>query len=180
MPEDISPEISEAVGEGQTEPASPQNEELNAKLEELQQELADANNSMLRALADLQNYRRRANQDVERARSAALGEIVAHLLPLLDNFERTLSAADEGASRESLLEGVKIIEGQLRSVLAKFKLQKIQAVGSTFDPNLHEAIVAERSDSPQGAILEEIEPGYMLGSTVLRPSKVKVSKGPGE
>ncbi|MER3412760.1 MAG: nucleotide exchange factor GrpE [Armatimonadota bacterium] len=170
-------EESDAVAEG-TEPEPTQVAVVEEALSNLQDDLRRAEEAYLRAVADLQNYRRRVGQELQREREAGKVEVVEDLLPILDNFERTLDAGKSGASLESLLKGVRLIEKQLRTTLERHGLTPIEAEGQPFDPELHEAVVIEHSDEPEGVILKVLERGYRLGDRVVRPAKAKVSKGP--
>ncbi|MCH8275745.1 MAG: nucleotide exchange factor GrpE [Armatimonadetes bacterium] len=152
-------------------------EELLKQVGRLDAELKETKDSLLRAVADLQNYRRRAGQQAAEARETAAADIAKRLLPVLDNFERTLAAAEQGSSLEALREGVGMIDRQLRDLLAEYRVTPIPALGLPFDPRLHEAVVTEESDDEPGTIIEEFERGYQIGRRVLRPTKAKVSRG---
>lgn len=152
-------------------------ESLKAEIEKLTAERDQINDQLMRALADHQNFRKRMMQERERDRLTATQKLVEDLLPVLDNFERSLAAAESGATVEALLEGVRSVDRQLRAVLSNVNLIRIDALGKTFDPEQHDAIVAEvRPDLPEGTVVEEIAPGYTLGGTVIRPARVKVSR----
>src|SRR5688572_17592299 len=150
---------------------------LDERFAELEQELADARDAQLRAIADFQNYRRRSLDEAIKTRELASAALVEKLLPLLDNFERSLAAAESGASPETVLEGVRLMQKQLVSALQAVNVRPIDAVGQPFDPNYHEAIMSEPSDKPEGTVLDVIESGYTMGSRVLRPAKTRVSQG---
>lgn len=154
--------------------------DLEARVAELERQAAEARDAMLRAIADLQNFRRRAIQDAQQARESAAAALAGKLLPVLDNFERTLAAADTGADVESLLDGIRLVDRQLRAALEEHHVKPIPAVGLPFDPNLHEAVVSAESEHEPGTVIEELERGYAIGKRVIRPTKAKVSKGPKE
>lgn len=154
--------------------------EMEEALSNLQDDLRRAEEAYLRAVADLQNYRRRVSHELQREREVGKASVIEDILPVLDNFERTLEAGKAGASLESLLEGVQLVERQLRAALERHGLRPIEAQGEPFDPELHEAVVTEPSDKAEGTILEVLERGYLLGDRVVRPAKTKVSKGPGK
>lgn len=170
-PTEAAPEVME-----DKEPAA--DESLNSRIQELETQLAEARDGMLRAIADLQNYRRRAAQEIHHARELGAAALAEKLLPALDNFERTLAAAESGASAEAVLDGIRLVDKQIHSALEHSHVRPIHAVGKHFDPHLHEAVVSEQHDSEEGTIIEELERGYTLGKRVLRPTKARVSKGP--
>lgn len=145
----------------------------------LKAELEEVRESYMRALADLQNFRRRTQAEREDLRRFATESLVRELLPVLDNFERTLSAAREGASAEALLAGVEAVDRQLRSALEAVQVKRIESVGQPFDPEHHEALAAEHTeDHPAETVLAEIEPGYKMAGKVIRPARVRVAKSP--
>jgi molecular chaperone GrpE len=153
-----------------------QSEELEQRIAELEEHLGQSRDEMLRAIADLQNFRRRTQQDISLARDAAAGALAERLLPVLDAFERAIAAADAGASRESIVDGLRLVDRQLRDALRAAHVQPIEALGQPFDPAKHEAIGTVESDADEGLVVEEVETGYMLGKRVLRPTKARVSK----
>ncbi len=171
---------SEATGE----PVAADIAELEARLhlleEEnalLKQQLAEKHDSLLRTMADFDNFRRRTRQEMEEIRRIALEEFLRSLLRVMDNFERALQAAEESQSFEKLMEGVQLTYRQMQALLREAGVQPIEAVGKPFDPNYHEAVQrVESPDHPDETVLEEVERGYMIQSRVLRPSRVKVVK----
>jgi len=133
---------------------------------------------MMRALADLENIRKRTEKEKHQYFRYANQDFVSELLPVLDNFERALAASSPGSS-DPVRQGVEMIYKQLREVLKKQGLEEIKALGERFDPFLHEAVQQEVSgDHPEGTVLEELLKGYMLKGRLLRPSAVKVSQAP--
>ncbi len=147
------------------------------RIAELEDQVTKLRDGMLRAVADLQNFRKRAAAEAINARETAAAEIAAKLLPVLDNFERTIEATDSGASPESLISGIKLVEKQLRDALESHNVKPIIAIGQEFDPTMHEAISMTESEHPPGIVIQEIEKGYKIGNKILRPSKVAISKG---
>lgn len=151
---------------------------LEAELERMATERESYHEQLLRTMADMQNYKRRVEQERQQIRLRATEELLRDLLPILDSFERSIQSADSGASPASIIEGMKVVDRQLRAVLASRKLERIRSVGEHFDPAKHDAILVDpESDQPEGSILEEFEAGFMLGDQVLRPARVKVAKG---
>jgi len=130
-------------------------------------------------MADMQNMRKRFQQEAQQTRQFATEDLVRDLLPVLDNFERAILAAEQGASTESVVEGVRAVDRQLRSALERRNVVRIAAHGEAFDPDLHEAIATDESgEHPEGTVTGEIEPGYRMADKVIRPARVRVSKKP--
>lgn len=149
------------------------------KIERLTVELAQTKDQLLRAFADMQNLRKRFQTERESMRRIATEQFVRELLPVLDNFERTLAAAKSGASVESLVEGISSVDRQIRSILQTHEFERIETEGQLFDPEFHEAVAThETPELPEGTVVAELEPGYKLANVVLRPAKVKVVKRP--
>lgn len=147
----------------------------SAKEQELALEVQQLKEQMLRIMAEGQNIQRRAREEMDRLRKYSPQGLATELLPVLDNFERTLQAAKSGSSLESLLTGVQAVERQLVAALEKSGIRRIESVGKQFDPHFHEAIATDStSDQPVDTITAEIEPGYCLHDRILRPAKVRV------
>ena len=185
--EDESPNRAQAEGQVDAEEAQPIAEEdgiaelksLGDRIAYLERELEAATAERLRIMADFQNLRRRGQQEIAALRQFATENLVAELLPVLDNFERTVEHLKAGASPESMLEGIRLVERQLRSALESQNVRRIPAVGATFDPVMHEAIeLLESEEHEHDTVVQELEPGYKMGEKVIRPARVKVSKRP--
>jgi molecular chaperone GrpE len=165
----------------------PSRGELIAKLEELQQELDDARaqgeehlRSWQRAAADLANYRRRTDEERETLARFANAALISRLLAVLDDFDRALEHVPADA-HEGWVDGVRLVERKLRSVLESEGLTPIEAVGQPFDPNIHEAVVHEETaDHPDNHVIGELQRGYRLHDRVLRPALVRVANNPKE
>lgn len=169
MPEEAVVEAPEQAG---TDPK----DELITRLTEERDQLKD---QLLRVMAEAQNVQRRLRQQMEEDRKYSAQPLVERLLPVLDNFERSLAAADKGASLDSLVEGLKSIDKQLRSALESARVQRIDAVGKMYDPTYHEALMTHETDEhPEETVTDELEPGYTLHERVVRPAKVRVAKKP--
>ncbi len=152
-----------------------------SEAERRQLELLDANNRALRAQADLENYRKRVQREQQQESRYALMPLLRDLLPVLDNIQRAIEAAEKNERTEPLLEGFKLVAQQLQSILLQHDCQPIVAMGETFDPNLHEAVSQTTSDEFEvGKIVMEVAVGYQLHDRVVRPSQVIVSTGPPE
>ena len=150
---------------------------LRARIEELEKQVAEKNEQYLRAMADFQNYRRRSEEQNREARQFANRELILGLLPVLDNFERALAAAETSQSYEALVGGVALTLRQLQDFLKKNDVEPIEAVGKEFDPNFHEAVMrVEDGEHPENTVVDEVQRGYTMHSRVLRPSMVKVAR----
>ena len=130
-----------------------------------------------RLKAEWDNYRKRVQRDNEELRLRAAETVVESLLPVMDNLSRALEAADQHEEGQ-LLAGLSLVSGQLRGTLAGHGLEEIEVEpGTTFDPEYHEAIVAQPSDEyPEGTVTQVLERGYLLHGKLLRPAKVIVAR----
>ena len=167
------------------EAVEPSAEERVAALET---ELAEQKDHLLRALAETENVRRRAQREREDALKYAVAGFAKELLSVADNLRRALDSLPESEIRDErthgLLAGVAATERELLSVFERHGIQRIDPDGERFDHNLHQAIFeAERPGKPSGMIIEVLQPGYVLHDRLLRPAMVGVAKenpGPGE
>lgn len=147
----------------------------------LQAELTKARDDMLRALADAENTRRRAERQVTEARAYAIDRFAGDLLPIADTLSRALQAAPSETSDDALrnlITGVEMTERALIDAFAKHGLKRVGARGDTFDPNLHQAVAQAPSEFPAGVVAEVMQPGYVLGDRTLRAAMVMISAGP--
>ena len=164
-----------AAGDGAvTEPVVETTDE--EQLQRLQDELNQTRDQLMRTMADFSNFRKRQQDERDRDRRYATEGLVTALLPVLDNFERTVAHLEQGASVEQMIEGVRAVERQLRSALESQNVKRIESVGQPFDPNFHEAIAMEAStEHSADTIISEFESGYRMGDRVIRPARVKVA-----
>lgn len=154
-------------------------QELEQRVADLEAEKAQLHNDSLRTLADAQNVLRRTREQHSEALKFATQPLVESLLPVLDNFERTLASLDAGASVDKILEGVNAIERLLKQALSSQGIARIEAVGAAFDPERHEAIaVVIDAEKEEGTIVSEAAAGYTMNGRVIRPSRVQVTKKP--
>ncbi|MBM7454374.1 molecular chaperone GrpE [Oceanisphaera litoralis] len=153
----------------------------------LEQQLAEATASAqaekdnaLRALAEMENLRRRAAQDVEKAQKFALEKFAGELLPVIDSLERALEHTDkEDNAFASVMEGVELTLKSLLSTVEKFGVLPIDPQGEAFDPNKHQAMsMVESAEVAPNSVLAVMMKGYELNGRVLRPAMVMVAKGP--
>jgi molecular chaperone GrpE len=152
-------------------------EELMAKLEE---DLNAARDAALRAQADAQNIKRRAEQDVEKARKFALESFCKELLPVVDNLERTLAVtAGHDESVKPIIEGVELTLKSFTDALRKFNVEPVDPQGEPFDPQLHQAMsLVENPDVEPNTVIAVMQKGYTLNARLVRPAMVMVSKAP--
>lgn len=142
------------------------------KIAELEKALADANEQYTRMLAEYANYKRRTEQEKESIGQFAKSEILRQLLPSLDNLERAVDAPDGPDYRK----GVDMIVDKLIEELGKLGLSEIPAVGETFDPEVHHAVMREDADGVEpDTVTEVFQKGYKYGDRVIRPAMVKVA-----
>ncbi|CAN5554313.1 nucleotide exchange factor GrpE [soil metagenome] len=135
----------------------------------------------LRSQADFDNYKKRATREKEEAIKYANSSLLERLIAIVDNFELGLSAAKSEGEKSPIYSGMSMVLKQLTDFLGDNGLQPIDAEGKKFDPNLHEAIAREPSDTvPEGVVLRQMRRGYRLKDRLLRPSSVVVSSGPNE
>jgi molecular chaperone GrpE len=143
----------------------------------LREELEAEQNKYLRLLADYDNFKRRAvkdRQDAEKFRSQSL---LSDLLPVLDNFERALSVEAKSDEAVSLLKGLEMVRTTLLEAVKREGLEEIKAIGESFDPHIHQAVMQEKDDNAEpGTVLQELQKGYSLKGRVLRPAMVKVNE----
>src|SRR5262245_14981014 len=130
------------------------------------------------ALADLEDTKSRVRRDAERQLDLHRGRVLESLLPVLDNLDRSIAAAESAKNVDALLQGVKLVHAQFLAALAGFGLERRSAIGQRFDPRLHDAVaVVPVPDARQdGLVVAEIEPAYVVGDRVIRPAKVQVAR----
>jgi molecular chaperone GrpE len=150
------------------------------QVESLTQEKSSLYDQLLRRQAEFENYRKRADRERGELYQRTRAELLLELLPVLDNFERALASLEKSeGDAEALRHGVELIHKQFKDALTKLGLQPVEAVGRSFDPNVHEAVTTEPThEHEENTIIEEFERGYKLGDRLLRPAKVKVATTP--
>ena len=195
-PEDAQPEApedaaaSDAAPEGEPPIPSMTADAADAgvadpaqRIAELEAQVAEANDRTLRALAEAENVRRRAERDKQDATKYAITSFAREILSVGDNLRRALDSVDAEARKssevvETLMTGVEMTERELLSVLERSGIKRLDPLGQRFDSNAHEALFEVPDPSqPQGTVAQVIEAGYMLNDRLLRPAKVGVTKG---
>jgi molecular chaperone GrpE len=169
--------LARAPIESEAEKGSPE-----TRAAELEAELADYKDRLLRALAETENVRRRAQREREDASKYAIAGFAKELLSAADNLRRALESLPESEAKDertrSLLAGVAATERELLGAFERHGIKRIDPKGDVFDHNFHQAIFeTEQSDQPGGSVVEVLQPGYVLHDRLLRPAMVGVAKG---
>ena len=171
--------MNDSTAQQETSARASAAKEEQARVEELASQLEEANNRTLRMAADFDNFKKRARQEQLETMRYAAATLAERLLPVLDDAERALEHAPEGVD-ESWLKGVRMTFRKLEEVLGSVGVERIEAVGATFDPSQHEAIGSEDSqEHAEDTVLTELRPGYRMHDRVLLPALVKVARRPG-
>ncbi len=172
-------EQEQAQEEVQTE-LSPEEEiaGLYAELEAAKQTITDQKDSVVRAAADVENIRRRAAQDVEKAHKFALEKFANELLPVIDNLHRAIEFSDkDNETLKPVLEGVEMTLKSFEDAVAKFGVETVSPQGEVFNPDFHQAMSIQPSnDVAPNTVLAVMQKGYTLNGRLLRPAMVMVSK----
>jgi molecular chaperone GrpE len=170
--------MDEVLGELDAMETEPSGDETTAILLD---KLRVAEAEVLRSRAEMENYRKRMQRDADQQLKFANVPIVRDLLDVIDNLNRAIEAArGDETNTKALIDGVQMVSQQFNDALAKHACKPIQAVGTAFDPNIHQAIAQMPSqDVPAGTVAMEVAVGYMLHDRVIRPAQVIVSTGSG-
>jgi molecular chaperone GrpE len=177
-------ETANKMPEQQTTDKQPESVQINKdELENIKSKAAKADeyyDRLLRVAADFDNYRKRMAREKAETVKFANESLIQKLLPVLDNFEAALNAANNGnVSIDNFKSGVAMIYQQLKNILAEFGLEEINALNSRFDPTIHEALSQlETTETEEGNVVAQIRKGYTLNSKLLRPASVVVAKKP--
>ncbi|KPB05160.1 nucleotide exchange factor GrpE [Bacillus sp. CHD6a] len=171
--EEVSTEETEETTEKVEEVVSAEQQ----KISELEAKLEESENRLLRLQADFDNYRRRVRLDQDAAQKYRAQNLVTDILPALDNFERALKVESEDEKIKTFLQGMEMVHRQLVEALKSEGLESIEAVGQSFDPHLHQAVMqVEEGEAESNTVLEEFQKGYKLKDRIIRPSMVKVKQ----
>ncbi len=185
----------EAANDDAEAPETTEEEALEAELEAAEAEddeappptpeavIADLKDQVLRAMAETENTRRRAQRELGDTRKYAIAEFARDLLTLGDNLERALASArggeNEAVDQNALIEGVELTERQFHQVLEKYGIQPIEAEGQKLDPNLHQAMMQiPHPEAEPGTVVQVVQIGYTIHDRLLRPAMVGVAKAP--
>jgi len=152
--------------------------QLEAALLASEQRVKDQQDSVLRAKAEVENMRRRSEQEIDKARKYALNKFAEELLPVIDNLERAIQAADvENEAIKPIVEGVELTHKTFISTIEKFGLKEINPEGEAFNPELHQAMsIQESPEHESNTVMFVMQKGYELNGRVVRPAMVMVAK----
>lgn len=178
--EQVEAEEVEAA-EGTVETGEDRIAELEKELKATKELVASQQDSVLRGKAEVENMRRRVSQDVEKAHKFALNKFANELLPVVDNLERALAAADkESEHTKAMVEGVEMTLNSMLSALEKSGVTPINPKGETFNPELHQAMtMIEVPGAEPNSVIDVMQKGFELNGRLLRPAMVVVAKGNG-
>ena len=172
---------NETIGlEGESSEEELNIEQLKERLSEAYLSAERAQDDLLRVKAEMQNLRRRTEQDVEKAHKYGVEKFSTELLGVIDNLERAVLAAKEheDESSKAIHDGVSLTLKSFNDCFAKFSIEAVDPIGEPFDPQLHQAIATQESpDSEPNSVIEVVQKGYTLNGRVIRPAMVLVSKG---
>jgi molecular chaperone GrpE len=177
-----SHEQEQAAGEAQ-QPSQEKSEAtlLNEKVAELEKLSTQLKDQLLRKAAEFDNYKRRTENDFASLTKFAAENIITQLVPVLDDFNRSLKSIKEKAENDSLYKGIELIYAKFLKVLEAQGLKTMDVVGKEFNVDVHDALMQmPRADVPPHTVLEEVEKGYLLFDKVIRHAKVVVSAAPAE
>jgi molecular chaperone GrpE len=154
-----------------------------AETEKLKGEVADLKDKLLRALADMENLRRRTEREVKDAGTYAVTKFARDMLGVADNLRRAIETAPpeargDGSAAKPILKGVELTERTLLQTLERHGVKPIEAAGAKFDPNLHQAVFeVPNPEVPSGTVVQVMQSGYVIADRVLRAAMVGVAKG---
>jgi molecular chaperone GrpE len=151
--------------------------EKKIKVDKKSEELAELKGLLLRTQADFDNYRKRTQKEKEEFGTYLNTDLILRIIPVMDNFQLALKHLPKELEGNGWVSGIFHIERQLEQILSDEGVQKIATTGLLFDPHSHEALEEVESDLPEHTITEELLAGYRLKDRVIRPAKVKVSRG---
>jgi molecular chaperone GrpE len=175
----LNPDSGEKAEEIKNRTEKEPSADLETQLQEKEKEAKENYDRYLRLSAELENFKKRMEKEKSESYKFANEHILKDLLPVLDNLERALEHGRETENPQALLEGVELTYKALWTVLEKYGISRIEAVGEDFDPNRHEAVmVQEDPQNPAGKVISQLQIGYRLHNRLVRPAMVVVSKKP--
>ena len=176
VPEELRQELEETI-QADEQPTA----ESAAELEAAREEARNHQDLYLRAMAEMDNLRKRSQREKEDIAKFGNENILREILPVIDNLERAVEHATSKEDATGLLEGVQMTLSQFSGVLQKFGVEVISSIGAPFDPALHQAMgQLETAEVPNNHVAQELQKGYLLNQRLLRPALVMVAKTPAE
>jgi molecular chaperone GrpE len=171
---------SEEVLEAQTAAEAPESQEADATVA-LQAEINELKDQLLRALAEVENVRKRGQIDRENAHKFAVSNFAKDLLQVADTMEQALSLFEPAALKGNellgkIVEGIRLTQQDLQKVFERYQIKRIYPMGEKFDPNFHQAMFEQPDAGEPGMVVSVLQPGYVLHDRLLRPAMVGVSK----
>ena len=167
---------AEKVDETEAMPAAEEaGEAATDPLQAAQDEITELKDKLLRSHAEMDNLRKRTQREIAEAHKFGVEKFATALLDVMDNLERALDA--EAGNEEAIRKGVELTLASWHEMMRRFEVKRIDAVGSTFDPHLHEALSQMPSQEPEGTVIAQHVAGYTLHGRLIRPAKVLVSSG---
>lgn len=149
------------------------NSDVSEELKKCQAELDDTTDRLKRIMAEFENYKKRSSKERENLYGSIIADIVEKMLPVLDNLEKAVEAKTKDSNYKA---GVELVLKQYQDVLTSFGVKKIETVGQTFDPEIHEAVSSVQDDKyGEKEIVQEFRTGYMVGNKVIRHAMVVVA-----
>ncbi|WP_251520412.1 MULTISPECIES: nucleotide exchange factor GrpE [Staphylococcus] len=175
--EETTQEEQDNLHEDNTESTDADLDPKDEEIQQLKQDVQENEEKYLRLYAEFENYKRRIQKENQTMKAYKAQDVLNDILPTIDNIERALQIDGEDEQFKSLKKGVEMVHESLLNALSKNGLEKIDAEGQQFDPNVHQAVVQdENPDYESGQITQELQSGYKLKERVLRPSMVKVNQ----
>ena len=163
-------------GDGGEVDKLPEEKTIEERLTEAEEAAAEYLDGWQRARAEFANARKRLERERAEAYGSAAVDYTRKLLPILDDFDRALDTVPPTIEEDNWFEGLTLAQRKLRAFLEDLRVERIDAVGQPFDPNLHEALALKEADGVEsGVVVEELQVGYRLGNTIIRPSLVNVA-----
>jgi molecular chaperone GrpE len=176
------PQANQTQQEPETAPESPVAEtaaDATQPADDWERKYRELNDQYVRLAADFDNFRKRSYQEHESARKYGTESTLREMIPVLDNLDRATASLSESSDPKLLFQSFRLMYNQLLDTFANLGLKKMQPVGQPFDPNFHEAVSqVETDEHPDQTVVNEMQSGYMLYDTVIRPAMVAVSTRP--
>jgi len=169
-------EVAPVTGQAGEVSQRTETDELEARIAALEKDKKENWDRYLRTAADLDNLRKRQKRELDDVRLESKGRVLKEMLPVVDNLERAIEHATAQAGTNPIVEGVQLVLRQFLTAFERLDVTPVEAAGQPFDPNLHEAISQQESDSPPGTVVQVLQRGYKSGERLLRPALVIVAK----